>query len=115
MNPEPDLAASEIVDVSITASSADWLAEHTRKLVEQRLVACGNIVNGVRSIYRWEGAVEDDREALVVLHTRRSLVEQIVEVTNAAHENDVVQILAVPVVGADPAYRRWVLDSTDPV
>lgn len=103
---------AEIVDVSITASDATWLGVFTQKLVEDRLAACGNIVSGVRSIYRWEGAVEDDTEALVVLHTRRSLVDCIIEMTNAEHENDVVQILAVPVVKADPAYHQWVLDST---
>jgi periplasmic divalent cation tolerance protein len=102
----------EICDVTITAEDADWLATHTRQLVEEGLAACGNIVPGVRSIYRWEGAVEDDPEALVILHTRRALVDRIVERTNRVHANDVVQILAVPVVRADPAYHRWVLDST---
>lgn len=108
---EPD-ELDEICDVTITAGDADWLAAHTRKLVEDGLAACGNILPGVRSIYRWEGTVEDDPEALVILHTRRSLVDRIIERTNRDHADDVVQILAVPVVRADPAYHRWVLDST---
>lgn len=113
--PDPDLSGAglaEIVDVTITASDAGWLADHTRKLIEERLAACGNIIGEVRSIYRWEGAVEDDPEALVVLHTRRSLVDRIIALTNAEHDDDVVQILAVPVIQADPAYHQWVLDST---
>lgn len=108
----PGRALEDLVDVTITAGSPDWLADHARRLVEQRLAACGNIVSDVRSIYRWEGVVEDDTEALVVLHTRRSLVARIVEVTNDVHPDDVVQILATPVVEADPAYHQWVLDST---
>jgi periplasmic divalent cation tolerance protein len=102
----------EIVDVTITAADADWLAEFTRRLVEDRLAACGNIVPAIRSIYRWEGAVEDDAEALVVLHTRRSLVAQIIERANAEHPYDTPQVMAVPVVAANPAYREWVLRET---
>jgi periplasmic divalent cation tolerance protein len=102
----------EIVDVSITAADAGWLAEFTRRLVEDRLAACGNIVPAIRSIYRWEGAIEDDAEALVVLHTRRSLVPRIVERTNLEHPYDTPQLMAVPVVDANPAYREWILRET---
>ncbi|BCK53019.1 divalent-cation tolerance protein CutA [Nocardia wallacei] len=103
----------ELVDVTITAESADWLAAFTRELVSERLAACGNIVPAVRSIYRWEGDVSEDAEALVILHTRRSLVPKIIALTNDRHPYDTPQVLAVPVVDSDPDYRAWVLDSTD--
>jgi periplasmic divalent cation tolerance protein len=102
----------QIADVSITAGSADWLAEFTRSLVDDRLAACGNIVPQIRSIYRWEGAVEDDTEALVVLHTRQSLVPAIIERADREHPYDTPQVLAVPIIDAHPAYRDWVLAST---
>lgn len=102
----------QIADVSITAESADWLANFTRSIVNDRLAACGNIVPNVRSIYRWEGAIEDDHEALVVLHTRESLVPAIIERANRDHPYDTPQVLAVPVINANPAYRDWVLAST---
>jgi periplasmic divalent cation tolerance protein len=105
----------EIADVSITAESAEWLAEFTRSIVNDRLAACGNIVPSIRSIYRWEGAVEDDAEALVVLHTRQSLVPAIIERANREHPYDIPQVLAVPVIDANPAYRDWVLTSTQDV
>jgi periplasmic divalent cation tolerance protein len=105
----------EICDVTITAEDAEWLAGWVRRLVEDRLAACGNIdVGRVRSIYRWEGAVEDGEEVRVTLHTRRSLVPAIVERADADHPYDTPQVLAVPVVAAHPGYHRWVLDSTDP-
>jgi periplasmic divalent cation tolerance protein len=109
---QPDPADDTIVDVTISGPDPDWLADHTRMLVERRLVACGNIIPAVRSIYRWEGTVEDDREAVVVLHTRLGRVEEIIGVTNEAHPNETVQILATEVVAADPAYRAWVLAET---
>jgi len=102
----------QIADVSITAESADWLADFTRSIVNDRLAACGNIIPSIRSIYRWEGAVEDDNEALVVLHTRQSLVPAIIERANRDHPYDTPQVLAVPVTDANPAYRDWVLEST---
>ncbi len=101
-----------LVSVSITGPSPDWLAEHTRSLVDANLVACGNIIPAIRSIYRWEGNVEDDAEAYVVLHTRKEHVPEIIERTNEAHPYDTVQILATEIVDADPDYRQWVLDST---
>jgi periplasmic divalent cation tolerance protein len=77
-----------------------------------RLAACGNIVPRIRSIYRWEGAIEDDAEALVVLHTRQSLVPAIIERANREHLYDTPQVLAMPVIDANPAYRDWILAST---
>ena len=97
----------EIADVSITAESADWLADFTRSVVDDRLAACGNIVPNIRSIYRWEGAIEDDAEALVVLHTRQSLVPAIIDPASREHPYDTPQVLAVPVIDANPAYRDW--------
>jgi periplasmic divalent cation tolerance protein len=102
----------ELADITITASSADWLAEFTHRLVKDGLVACGNIVPQVRSIYAWEGAIEDEQEALVILHTRRSLVPQIIERSIQEHPYDTPQILVLPVIDANPDYHTWVLNAT---
>lgn len=104
--------SEEIVDVSITANDPEWLAEFTRSLITDRLAACGNIISGVRSIYRWNDAVHANGENLVILHTRRSLVSAIIERADAEHADETPQVLAVPVVQAHPGYRQWVLDST---
>ncbi|MEV6274470.1 divalent-cation tolerance protein CutA [Nocardia sp. NPDC051832] len=103
---------TELVDVSVTASDPVWLAEFTKRLVADRLAACGNIIPGIRSIYRWDGQIHDDTENLVVLHTRRSLVSAIIERANAEHADETPQVLAVPVVDAHAGYMQWVLDST---
>ena len=63
----------ECCEVVVTAADADWLAGYTRTLVEERLAACGQVIAPIRSIYRWGGAVHDETEARVALHTRRSL------------------------------------------
>lgn len=101
-----------ICEVVITADDEGWLLDFTRALVRDRLAACGQHVAGVRSVYLWQGAVEEAVETRVMLHTRASLVPAIVERTRAEHPYAVPCVLALPVAQADPDYRGWVLEST---
>jgi periplasmic divalent cation tolerance protein len=102
----------EYCEVVVTAADADWLAGFTRTLVEERLAACGHVLAGVRSVYRWNGAVQDEAEARVGLHTRRSLVPAIVARTEELHPYDVPCVIAVPLVGGSRAYLRWIAEQT---
>jgi periplasmic divalent cation tolerance protein len=102
----------DVCEVVITAADPSWLADFTRRLVEDRLAACGQQISAIRSIYRWDGAVQDDPEARVALHTRAALVDRIVERANAEHPYDVPCVLALPVMGGNPAYLEWVRSST---
>lgn len=102
----------EIVDITVTGENVDQLANLTRRLVEDGLVACGNIVPGIRSIYAWQGKVEDESESLVLLHTRKTLVPQVIERIIHEHPYDTPQVLAVPITDANPAYRDWLIAET---
>jgi periplasmic divalent cation tolerance protein len=102
----------QFCEVVITADDAGWLAGFTRTLVEERLAACGHLVEPIRSVYRWEGAVHDETEARVALHTRRSLVDAIVARTVEAHPYDVPCLLAMPLTGGNPAYLAWIAAET---
>jgi periplasmic divalent cation tolerance protein len=105
----------QICEVVITADNPEWLLDFTRSLVADRLAACGQHVLSIRSIYRWQGAVEDEGEARVALHTRLSLVPAIVERADREHPYDVPCVIALPVVSGNPAYIDWVLsETTDP-
>jgi periplasmic divalent cation tolerance protein len=102
----------EFCEVVVTGPDAEWLAAFTRTLVEERLAACGHQVAAIRSVYRWEGVVHDEPEARVALHTRRTLVPEIVARTAELHPYDVPCVIALPLVGGNPAYLRWVTDET---
>jgi periplasmic divalent cation tolerance protein len=102
----------EFCEVVVTASDAEWLAGFTRTLVEERLAACGHVVDPIRSIYRWQGAVHDEREARVALHTRRALVDAIVARAGALHPYDVPCVIALPLVAGNPAYLQWLATET---
>ncbi len=102
----------EFCEVVVTAADPEWLAGFTRTLVEERLAACGHVLTPIRSIYRWDGAVHDEGEARVGLHTRRSLVPAIVERAGRLHPYDVPCVIALPLVGGNPAYLRWLAEET---
>lgn len=103
---------AEFCEVVVTAEDAEWLAGFTRTLVDERLAACGHLSPRIRSVYRWAGAVHDEGEARVALHTRRSLVPAIVERTIDLHPYDVPCVIAVPLVGGNPAYLEWLAAET---
>lgn len=103
--------SDEVSEVIITAPDAEWLAGFTRRLVEDRLAASGHNITPIRSIYRWQGEIFDKPEARVALHTRRSLVPQIIERTNREHPYEVPCVAAMTFEG-NPAYVQWVLDET---
>ena len=101
-----------VVEIIITADDETWLVEFTRSLVEDRLAACGQVLSPIRSIYRWDDAIQDEAEVRVALHTREFLVPEIIERTRAQHSYDVPCVLALPVRTGDPDYLAWVIAST---
>jgi periplasmic divalent cation tolerance protein len=103
---------TEICEVVVTADDADWLAGFARRMVEDRLAACGHHITAIRSVYRWQGEVHDEPEARVALHTRTALVPAIVERAGRDHPYDVPCVIALPVAGGNPAYVQWVLEET---
>ena len=102
----------ECCEVVVTAPDADWLAAFTRVLVEERLAACGHVIARIRSVYRWEGAVQDESEARVALHTRRSLVAAVVERTQQLHPYDIPCVIAMSLIGGHADYLRWIVGET---
>jgi periplasmic divalent cation tolerance protein len=102
----------ECCEVVVTAAEAEWLAGFTRTLVEERLAACGHLIAPIRSIYRWEGAVHDETEARVALHTRRSLVAAVIERAQELHPYDTPCVIAMSLTGGDPEYLRWIAAET---
>lgn len=79
-----------------------------RTLVERNLAACVNIVPGARSIYRWQGSMEDSAEWLLVIKSRRDLFDQLRDVIATAHSYEVPEVIALPVVDGSEAYLSWI-------
>jgi periplasmic divalent cation tolerance protein len=103
------------VVVLVTAPSADAAASLARTLVEEGLAACGNVVPGVRSVYRWEGKVQDEAEALLVLKTERRLLPAMKDRLPALHPYQVPELLVLPVEDGLGPYLDWIAGSVRPV
>ncbi len=95
-----------------TAPDADTARRIARALVEERLVACVNLVAGVTSIYRWQGAVEEAGEVLLVMKTVATRVPAVTARVRELHPYDVPELIALPVDAALPAYASWVAAET---
>ena len=110
----PSDADAAVTVVLVTAPDAETGARLARSLVEERLAACANLVPGVRSIYRWEGRVQDDAEVLLVLKTRAERVDALAARVSELHPYDVPEVVALAVVGGNRAYLDWVCGESRP-
>lgn len=104
--------STEVLVVLVTAPTAEVAAGLARALVEARLAACGTVVPGLRSIYRWEGRVHDEPEALLVLKTTRDRFEALRDEVLRLHPYDVPEVLALPVEAGAARYLAWVAGET---
>jgi periplasmic divalent cation tolerance protein len=98
----------------VTAPGVDEARRIGRALVEERLAACCNIVPRVESIYRWEGKVEEDLEALCIIKTRRELFGALRERVVELHGYDVPEVIALDVADGSRAYLEWLEGACGP-
>ena len=80
--------------------------------VEQRLAACINIIPGVESVYRWQGKVEHETEATLLIKTTDSAFAPLRDHLRELHPDELPEIIAVPVIRGLPGYLDWVREST---
>ena len=99
--------------VLVTAPDAEVGARIGRALVEEGLAACVNLVPGVRSIYRFEGAVHDDAEVLLILKTRAALSSALAARVRALHPYQLPEVLALPVAGGSEPYLEWLRSAAE--
>ena len=102
---------SEHIVVLITTSSLDEAQAIGRALVEERLAACVNISGSLRSIFRWQGKIEEQEEALMVVKSRAELLPSIIEAVKRLHSYTVPEVIALPIVAGSPDYLAWIDES----
>ena len=98
--------------VLCTVPSEEVAERIARALLDARCVACVNIVPAVRSLYRWDGALEDVRELQLLIKTRDARYADVERVIRAAHPCEVPEILALPIVHGSADYLAWIAAET---
>jgi periplasmic divalent cation tolerance protein len=104
-------ASDRLVAVLTTVGSEDVALRIARELVERRLAACVNVIPSVRSVYRWEGAVQDDLELLLIVKTTSVRLPTVEDAIRALHPYEVPEIVALPTHHVAASYARWVVES----
>ncbi|MFN8542608.1 MAG: divalent-cation tolerance protein CutA [Candidatus Binatia bacterium] len=100
------------VIVLVTVANEEEAERLAYTLVEERLAACANLLGPIRSIFRWQGAVEEASEHLLLLKARRDAVEELSARVRALHSYDVPEVLALPIVAGSEPYLEWLGEST---
>lgn len=102
---------TDYIVVFVTAPE-DEAVDLAKTLVEERLVACVNLVPGLRSIYWWQGKVEDEPEVLCVMKTRSNLFESLRDRVRELHSYEVEEIIALPILAGNLPYLDWIKENT---
>ncbi|MEX2570921.1 MAG: divalent-cation tolerance protein CutA [Gemmatimonadota bacterium] len=99
--------------VLTTVASKAAAEDLVRTLVGERLIACGNILPGVLSLYQWEGRLTREEEVLILMKVPGADVERLFGRITELHPYTVPELIEVPVDGVSRAYCRWVIESTE--
>ena len=98
--------------IYVTASNRDEALKLARILVESRLVACANVLDGATSLYWWDGKVQEDREAVMIAKTRTDLVDAVILRVKAEHSYACPCVVAMPIAAGNPDFLAWIAAET---
>ncbi len=98
--------------IYVTAASRDEALRIGRALVEERLAACANVIEPATSIYWWDGKVQSETEAVLIMKSRAALVEPLTARVKALHSYAVPCVVSLPIEAGNPEYLRWIAAET---
>jgi periplasmic divalent cation tolerance protein len=95
------------VIVMVTTASKQEAEKIAQRLLDERLIACANIIGPVSSLFHWSGKTEHAEEYLIFMKSRKDLFEKLEKAVKALHSYEVPEILVIPIVGGSKAYLDW--------
>jgi periplasmic divalent cation tolerance protein len=102
----------ESMVVLVTCGSEEEGLKIAQALVEERLAACVNLLSPVRSIYRWEGKIWDEREWLLIIKTQKERFQNIEKRVKSLHSYSTPEIIGLPIVEGSSSYLQWLGEMT---
>jgi len=103
------------VVVFMTTSNKEEAVKIVRILLKERLIACANILDPVSSLFWWQGKIDEEKEFLVFMKSRKNLFERLSERVMEIHSYEVPEIIALPIIEGSPPYLDWLKASLQPV
>ena len=103
---------SEIVSVYATFGSDDEARTIGRRMIDERMAACVNILGPCRSIYRWQNAIQEGDEVAAIFKTTDGQAPLLIERITALHSYDVPAATVWPIAQAPQAFRQWIIDNS---
>ena len=103
----------EPIVVFVTCGSEEEAVKISNALVEERLAACVNLISPVRSIYRWEEKIWDEKEWLLIIKTQRKRFQEIETRVKSLHSYSVPEIISLPIVEGSSSYLNWLAEMTE--
>jgi len=97
--------------VFITVSSKKEAEKIARQLIKNKLAACVNIVNGVKSLFWWKGKVDQAKEILLIVKSRKEKFNKLAKLVKSSHSYAVPEIIAVPIACGFKPYLNWINES----
>ena len=98
--------------IFVTVSSKEEAQKIIQALLQEKLVACGTIIDGVGSHFWWQGTIDQAKETLLILKTRKALFPKVVKKVKSLHSYEVPEIIALPIVAGNKQYLEWIDEST---
>jgi periplasmic divalent cation tolerance protein len=102
----------ECIVVFVTCGSEEEALKIAHSLVEERVAACVNLISPVRSIYRWEGKIWDEKEWILIIKTQKESFEELERKVKSLHSYSVPEIIGLPIVEGSSSYLQWLLEET---
>jgi len=97
--------------VMVTGGSVRECKKIARHLLDQRLIACANVIPMVRSLYRWQGKIADEKECLMILKSARQHFPSLRAEVEKLHSYSVPEVIALPIIDGAPNYLNWIAES----
>lgn len=105
------MSRQDFIVVIITCPSKDNALKIKNVLLEKKLAACINIVNGVNSFFWWEGKIEEAKEVLMFIKTKKDVLKALITEVKKVHEYTIPEIIALPIIGGNKDYLDWIINS----
>jgi len=105
---------SQVLFVYVTASDLDEAERIGEAVVEARLAACANVLDGMRSIFRWQGSVQKGREAILILKTREDLFDNLKQRIVELHSYELPCVVAMSIATGHEPFLDWIASETGP-